>query len=79
MNVRVNDAKMRQEQVEEVVRKKFEEVRNSGLIAGSKAICAVVLEKAKDEATTIEERLADIIDFCERSIGVAKKYDEENK
>jgi hypothetical protein len=78
MNVKVDRKALyfeNQAKLEKQVREKFEQVRNSGLIAGSKAICGVVLEKAKDEEKSVEERIHDIIDFCERSLGVAEKND----
>lgn len=55
------------------IREQMQKVRDSGLLAGSKAICGVVLEKAKDDTKTEHERLQEIVDFCERSLGVANK------
>ncbi len=51
----------------------MEKVRDSGLLAGRKAICGVVLKKAKDNTKTEHERLRDIIEFRVRSLGVANK------
>ena len=76
MNVRIDRNALQQKKIEDFekqIKEKFEFVRNQGLIAGSKAICGVVLEKAKNEEKSVEERLHDIIDFCEVSLGVAKE------
>lgn len=51
----------------------MQKVRDSGLLAGSKAICGVVLKKTKDDTKTEHDKLQDIVDFCERSLGVANK------
>lgn len=47
-------------------------IRDSGLRAGSKAICGVILDKAEDKTKTDSEKINDIIDFCERSLGIVK-------
>lgn len=60
----------------EALETEFRKVRDSGMIAGSKAICGVVLKKARDTKKTEHKRLIDIINFCERSLGVAKNYKE---
>lgn len=46
----------------------FKAVFQQGLLQGSKAICHVILEKAKGVDQTDEERLCEIIKFCEVSL-----------
>lgn len=38
---------------------------SAGVAQGAYAMCRVVLEKATDETKTVEQRLKDVIDFCE--------------
>lgn len=38
---------------------------SAGIAQGAYAMCRVVLEKATDETKTVEQRLKDVIDFCE--------------
>lgn len=52
----------------------LENVRMSSLAAGAIAMCHVIQDKATDESKSAEERLADIIEFCETSL---KKKEEE--
>lgn len=56
----------------EAFNEKFEAIRRTGLLQGSMAIAKVVLDKANDTQKTPEERLADIIQFCEVSLGNKK-------
>lgn len=65
--------KNQEKQLNKEIREQMQKIRDSGLLAGSKAICGVVLERAKDGTKTEHERLQNIIDFCERSLGVANK------
>lgn len=62
-----------EKQLNKEIREQMQKVRDSGLLAGSKAICGVVLKKAKDDTKTEHDKLQDIVDFCERSLGVANK------
>lgn len=52
----------------------LENVRMSSLAAGAIAMCHVIQDKATAEGKSAEERLADIIEFCETSL---KKKEEE--
>ena len=65
--------KNQEKQFNKKIREQIQKVRDSGLLAGSKAICGVVLEKVTDSTKTEHEKLKDIIEFCERSLGVANK------
>lgn len=49
-------------------------VQTSSLAAGAIAMCHVIQDKATTEGKSAEERLADIIEFCETSL---KKKEEE--
>lgn len=68
--------KKTENELNKALQAKMQEVRDSALLAGSKAICGVVLNKAKDKRKTNHEKLIDIIDFCERSLGVVEKHKE---
>lgn len=46
----------------------FKAVRQAGLLQGAIAISKVVLDKANNKNKTSEERLKDIIEFCEISL-----------
>ena len=46
----------------------FESIHRNGLLQGSVAISKVILGKANDISKTPEERLSDIIQFCEVSL-----------
>lgn len=65
-----------EKELNKALKSEMQKVRDSALLAGSKAICGVVLVKAKDEKKTEHDRLIDIIEFCERSLGVAEKHKE---
>lgn len=58
------------------IKAQIQEIRDNALLVGSKAICGVVLKKAKDQKKTDHAKLIDIIDFCERSLGVYQKHKE---
>lgn len=65
--------KSREKQLYVKINKEIQKIRDNALLIGSKAICGVVLKKAKEENKSEHERLVEIMDFCERSLGVAKK------
>lgn len=52
-----------------IFKRALQKTHRDGLLQGSKAICDVVLKKAKDKTKNTEERLKDIIDFCNTSLG----------
>lgn len=68
--------KKTENELNKVLQTKMQEVRDNTLLAGSKAICGVVLNKAKNKEKTDQEKLIDIIDFCERSLCVVEKHKE---
>lgn len=45
----------------------------AGIAQGAYAMCSVILEKAKNEEKTPEERLEDIIKFCTICIDLKNK------
>lgn len=53
----------------------LENVRMSSLAAGAVAMCKVIRDKATDESKSVEERLADVVAFCETSLN--KKESED--
>lgn len=57
-----------EKQLREAFNEGFEAARRTGLLQGAVAISKVVLDKANDTSKTPEERLADIIKFCEVSL-----------
>ena len=46
----------------------FKSVQQAGLLQGAVAISKVILDKANDTSKTPDERLKDIIKFCEVSL-----------
>lgn len=46
----------------------FKTVRRDGVFQGAVAICKVILNKANAPGKTAEERLSDIVEFCETSL-----------
>lgn len=68
MNSNQNENKLNNE-----IEKQLKTLRDSAILSGCKAICGVVLEKAKNSKKTESERIVDIIEFCERSLGVSNK------
>lgn len=81
MNKSLNNTEKYKE-AEEKIMKAFEvelqKVRDVALLTGSKTICGVVLKKARDTSKNAAQRLVDIINFCERSLGVAEKNEVNN-
>lgn len=62
-----------EKQLREAFNKGYEATRRTGLLQGAVAIAKVVLDKANDTKKTPERRLADIIQFCEVSLGDKKR------
>lgn len=57
-----------EKQLREAFSKGFESTHRTGLIQGAVAITKVVLDKANNKNKTPEDRLDDIIKFCEKSL-----------
>lgn len=55
--------------LEEIVQKRFNEVYQSGLTTGCKAMCEVILKKIQDKNKSIPERINSVIKFCNVSLG----------
>lgn len=53
--------------VEQTVTEQLKKFHSMGMMRGAYSMCQVVLEKAKDETKTADERLADIIEFCSKA------------
>ena len=49
-------------------RENAKKVQRNALIAGAKAICKVILDKAQNDKLSDKEKLDDIIQFCEINI-----------
>ena len=58
-----------EQKLESEFRQRFQEIHSSGVKQGVTAICSVILEKARDESKTYEERISGIVQFC--SIGIS--------
>ena len=56
--------------LEKSLREEMKKVRDTAMVSSARAICSVVLAKARDKSKTNDERLNDIIDFCEISLGI---------
>lgn len=57
-----------EKQLREAFNKGFESTHRIGLVQGAIAIAKVVLDKANNENKAPEDRLDDIIKFCEKSL-----------
>lgn len=57
-----------EKRLREAFSKGFESTHRTGLIQGAVAIAKVVLDKANNKNKTPEDRLDDIIKFCETSL-----------
>lgn len=66
-----------EKQLKEMFEARFKDMFTKGMLRGSTAMCKVILDKANDASKTVEERIADIINFCETGLGMKKKV--ENK
>lgn len=63
-----NLSKQQELQLKNEMVNQFTKIRAGGLLQGAKAMCDVILKKAKNTEKTPEERLSDIIAFCEVSL-----------
>lgn len=63
--------------IQRSLEKNMQKVRDSGLLAGSKAICAVIFQKATDQTKSHKERIDDIVEFCAKSLSMFEKKDSE--
>ena len=82
MKAHISDESIRLKETNEkltsLVQAKLLEQRQNGLAEGCKAISKVVYDKATDESKSYEERIRDIIIFCETGLTI-KTEEEENK
>ncbi|MBR4023510.1 MAG: hypothetical protein IKI94_13130 [Ruminococcus sp.] len=63
------DEKMLKKTFEEGFQKSF----NDGMLQAGRAICKVIHDKATNTKKSPEERIADIVKFCEVSLGNKKQ------
>lgn len=54
--------------IEAKLRDVMRSATNNGIIAGAKAMCNLVLDKAENPDKTAEERLQDIVDLCKTNL-----------
>ena len=57
-----------QERIKMALRENLEKQFRNGVTQGMYAACKVISDKASDEAKTHEERINDIITFCEPAL-----------
>lgn len=81
MKAHISDESIRPKETNEkltsLVQAKLLEQRQNGLAEGCKAVSKVVYDKATDESKTYEDRIRDIITFCEIGLAI-KTEDKEN-
>ncbi len=58
--------------LEEIVQNRFNEIYQTGLATGCKAMCKVILEKIQDKNKSVPERINSVIKFCNVSLGKDK-------
>lgn len=56
--------------LEAAIKARLLEYKQSGLAEGCKAVSTVIYEKATDESKSYEERIRDIISFCETGLAI---------
>lgn len=61
--------------MERAVTEQLKKFHSMGMMRGAYSMCQVVLEKAKDETRTADERIADIVEFCSK----AKMPDDDER
>lgn len=61
-----------EKEFEKIFLEKLKNQFTQGMIAGSKAICSVILEKANNTELTYGKRIEEIIKFCNTSLGKDK-------
>lgn len=54
--------------IEAKLRDAMRSATNNGIMAGAKAMCNLVLDKAENPDKTAEEKLQDIISFCKTNL-----------
>lgn len=55
--------------LEKAFKNGFQKSFNNGMLQAGSAICKVIYDKATNAKKSPEERLADIVKFCEVSLG----------
>ena len=55
---------------EAAIKARLLEYKQSGLAEGCKAVSTIIYEKATDESRSYEERIRDIISFCETGLAI---------
>lgn len=53
--------------VEDHITAELKRFHSAGVLRGAHAMCQVILARATDEKKTMEERLNDVIAFCQKS------------
>lgn len=54
--------------IETKLRDVMRSATNNGIMAGARAMCNLVLDKAENPDKTAEERLQDIVDLCKANL-----------
>lgn len=55
----------------------FRKMHSVGMARGAYAMAQVILQKANNTTLTLEERLTDIVQFCEKCKNIDDKKEEE--
>ena len=66
-----------EKQIEQLISKKFSEVKTAGIKTGALMICAVVLSIAQKDKP-YNQRINEIIEFCKTTAGKNIKDNEDN-
>lgn len=65
--------KENEETLKKAFKNGFQKSFNNGMLQAGSAICKVIYDKATNVKQSPEERIADIIKFCEVSLGNKKQ------
>lgn len=64
--------KQEEKEFEKALLEKLKDRFSKGMIAGSTAMCSVILEKVNDKQRSDEEIIKDVKQFCETGLGKNK-------
>lgn len=66
-----------EKQIEQLISKKFSEVKTAGIKTGALMVCGVVLSIANKDKP-YNQRINEIIEFCKTTCGKSTKGNENN-
>lgn len=77
MSKRSEMLRQQNREIEKAARAQMSNAHALGLKRGTYAVAQIVLNKANDESKSIEDRLADIVEFCSKARNPDPEQDED--